>query len=123
MPYRAAECLCERLVPSALRVASNLSQSGRLQESLLKRSYWDTKFSIGKDVIVFEYAVRKEDHLISAWVLIRNDSRITGKLEVIGSSTGSVPTNALLCTLFLDRRQAGSNRTGLQFVHAAARRI
>jgi hypothetical protein len=27
-------------------------QSGRLQESLLKRSYLDTKFSIGKDVIV-----------------------------------------------------------------------
>jgi hypothetical protein len=30
MPYRAAECLCVRLGPSALRVASNLSQSARL---------------------------------------------------------------------------------------------
>jgi hypothetical protein len=80
MPYRAAECLCVRLGPSALQVASNLSQSARsgsdgivisspgsrpverrvedpktnkavalqdfsLRESLLKRSYWDTKFS------------------------------------------------------------------------------
>ena len=85
MPYGAGECLCVRLGPSALRVASNLSQSARsgsdwivisspgsrpasdasrtrneqavaqqdfsLQESLLKRSYWDTKFSIGKDSI------------------------------------------------------------------------
>ena len=57
--------------------------------------------------------VRKEDQLISTWVLIRNDSRITGKPEVIGSSTRLVPTNTLLCTLLLDRRQAGSDRTGL----------
>src|SRR6185437_8724244 len=71
------------------------SKSGRLQESFLKRSYLGTKFSIGKDVIVLSTPVRKEDHLISTWVLIRNDSRITGKLEVIGSSTGLVPTNAL----------------------------
>jgi hypothetical protein len=44
---------------------------------------------------LFEYACSKGRHLISTWVLIRNDSRITGKLEVIGSSTGLVPTNAL----------------------------
>jgi hypothetical protein len=29
MPYRAAKCLCVRLGPNALRVASNLSQSAR----------------------------------------------------------------------------------------------
>jgi hypothetical protein len=85
---------CVRLGPSALRVASNLSQSARsgsdwivisprgylratrrgskneqavalpdfsLQESLLKRSYWDTKFTIGKGVIFLSTPVRKED--------------------------------------------------------------
>lgn len=57
-------------------------QDFSLQESLLKRSYWDTKFTIGKDGIFSSTPVGKEDQLISTWVLIRNNSRITGYEEV-----------------------------------------
>ena len=52
-------------------------QDFSLQESLLKRNYWDTKFSIGKDAIFWCTPVQKGDQLISTWVLIRNNSRIT----------------------------------------------
>jgi hypothetical protein len=93
MPYRAAEYLCVRLGPRALRVASNLPQSGRLQESLEAELFWKQNSVLGRDVIVLSTPIRKGDHLISTWVRIRNDSRITGKLDVIGSSTGLVPTN------------------------------
>ena len=106
MPYRAAECLCVRLGPNGLRLASNLSPSARsgsegiaislpgpdlratrrnpktnkavalqdfsLQKPLLKRSYWDTKFSMGKDAI-FVYACSKGRPADLTWVLIRND--------------------------------------------------
>jgi hypothetical protein len=123
MPYRAAEYLCVRLGPRALRVASNLPQSGRLQESLEAELFWKQNSVLGRDVIVLSTPIRKGDHLISTWVRIRNDSRITGKLDVIGSSTGLVPTNTLLCTLLLDRGRAESNRTGFQLVRGGPQNV
>jgi hypothetical protein len=47
-------------------------QDFSLQKPLLKRSYWDTKFSMGKDVI-FVYACSKRRPADLTWVLIRND--------------------------------------------------
>jgi hypothetical protein len=53
-------------------------QDFSLQGCLLKRNYWDTKFSIGKDAIFGCTPVRKGDQLISTWVLIRKNSRLIG---------------------------------------------
>jgi hypothetical protein len=58
-------------------------QDFSLQESLLKRSYWDTNFSIRKGAIFLCAPIRNEDQLISTVVLIRNNSRITGYAQVI----------------------------------------
>jgi hypothetical protein len=68
MPYRAAECLCVRWEPSALRVASNLSQSAR------SGSDWIVIAHLGPDLRATRRGPENEQAVALGFLLQRTKS-------------------------------------------------